>query len=341
LRELSSSGKTGDRSLAHPLPAGRVALYSFEQFDPRLLDESALLVGDRPRHVQISRGPLQGQADQIQFDKCALRIGSLSQTMKIEVEFPRDRATFGLALDARQPIRLLGKSFASHDLTLFGPGEEIDALFSAGSRWVTFNLPLEDFTQETAVISENPRVPVPRGGPLFRANEQSLTRLRGLLQRVEKLMQGPLQLSGDDQWRRNVERELTNGFFGLLDNATLLERGHTEARLPSARRVVQEAEATLDEEEAPIPPIADLCRKLGVSRRTLERAFQDALGVSPSAYFRIRALNAVRRKLLTMEPEPGIIARLALDQGFWHLSRFAQAYRAQFGERPVDTLRGR
>jgi len=324
------------------MPAdGRVALYSFQQFNPRLLDESSRLLGDRPRHVQVSRGPLQGQADQIQFDNGALRIGSLSQTMKIEVEFPRDRATFGLALDAQEPIRLLGKSFASSDLTLFGPGEEIDALFLAGSKWVTFNLPWEVFKQEAAVISENPQVFEPKGGPLFRANGQSAASLRGLLRHVEELMQSLPQLSGNDHWRRNVERELTNGFFRVLDDATLLERGDADAHLPSARRVVREAEARLDEEEAPIPPIADLCRKLGMSRRALERAFQDALGVGPSAYFRIRALNAVRRELLTIEPQPGVIARIALDRGFWHLGRFAQAYRAQFGERPVDTLRGR
>jgi AraC family ethanolamine operon transcriptional activator len=78
-----------------------------------------------------------------------------------------------------------------------------------------------------------------------------------------------------------------------------------------------------------------------VPRRTLERAFRDVLGVSPAAYLRIRALNAVRRALLDAEPRSGAIARLAFDGGFWHLGRFAQSYRALFGKRPVDTLRSR
>ena len=76
-----------------------------------------------------------------------------------------------------------------------------------------------------------------------------------------------------------------------------------------------------------------------MSRRTLERAFHESLDMSPATYFRIRGLNAVRRLLLDTPPIPGVVARLAIDHGFWHLGRFAASYRALFGERPTDTLR--
>jgi len=316
-----------------------VSIFSFRHFDPSVLDRTARLVGDKPRHVQIGRGPLHGQADQIVLDRCALRIGSLSQTVRVQVQFPGDRATLALALDAAEPIRLHGKSFSPANLTVFGPGEEIDALFSAGAKWATFNLPFEDYELELAAVSEDPNLLRPRGIPRFLPSPRSMSRLQSALISVEELVRRRPDLFANAQWRINIERELRNGFFGAFDDAALLQRGGAEARLTSAWRVVREAEARIDEEDTPVPSIAGLCRKLRVSRRTLERAFQELLGVGPSAFFRIRALNAVRRALVVAPPQPGVVARLAVDHGFWHLGRFAQQYRDLFGERPVDTLR--
>ena len=273
------------------------------------------------------------------LDSCALRIGSLSQAVRVQVQFPGDRATLALALDAAEPIRLHGKSFRPDNLTVFGPGEEIDALFSPGSKWATFYMPIEDYERELAAVSESPHLPHPRGIPRFLPSRRSMARLQGALSSVEELARGLPGLFADAQWRKNIERELKNGFFGALDDGAVIERRGVEARLISGWRIVREAEAQLDEDDAPVPSIASLCRKLRVSRRTLERAFQELVGVGPSAYFRIRALNAVRRALAEAPPYPGVVARLAVDHGFWHLGRFAQQYRELFGERPIDTLR--
>jgi AraC family ethanolamine operon transcriptional activator len=316
-----------------------VSIFSFRNFDPSVLDRSAGMVGDKPRHFQIGRGPLHGQADQILLDRCALRIGSLSQTVRVQVQFPGDRATLAVALDAVEPIRLHGKSFTPDNLTVFGPGEEIDALFSPGARWVTFYLPIEDYELELGTVSENPDLPRPRGIPRFLPSPWSMAQLQGALASVEELVRNFPGLFVDAQWRFNIERALRNGFFGALDDGTMLQRGAREARLTSAWRVVRDAEALLDKEDAALPSIASLCRKLRVSRRTLQRSFQELLGMGPSTYFRIRALNAVRRALAAAPPHPGVVARLAVDHGFWHLGRFAQHYRELFGERPSDTLR--
>lgn len=339
---LSSPRGAQDRPEERGAAAGGpLSLLSFQRFDPSLLDSSSLLVGDRSHHVQIGRGMLHGQADQLCFDESTIRIGSFSQTMRVEVRFPDDRVTIGLALHAPQPIRVLGKRFASSDLVVFAAAEEIDVVFTPGARWVTFNLPIAQYAMELAAIAEDPALHRPRGAPRLRPSDAPLERVRRGLTALEGLAHGRPELFGDVQWRVNAERGLRDGFFGLLEDAALLEREAADVRLRSAHRVVREAEARLDEDDAPIPSIGALCRSMGVSRRTLERAFGEALDMSPAGYFRIRALTAVRRALLDAEPRPGVIARLAVDQGFWHLGRFAQSYRALFGERPVDTLRRR
>jgi AraC family ethanolamine operon transcriptional activator len=60
--------------------------------------------------------------------------------------------------------------------------------------------------------------------------------------------------------------------------------------------------------------------------------------MSPTAYLRVTALNAVRRELVEGSHLPGAVSRTAADWGFWHLSRFAAQYRELFGESPRHTL---
>ena len=63
-----------------------------------------------------------------------------------------------------------------------------------------------------------------------------------------------------------------------------------------------------------------------------------AHGLSPTAYLRAAALREVRRRLLEDPFAHDPVTRAASEFGFWHLSRFAGQYRAQFGESPSETV---
>ena len=75
--------------------------------------------------------------------------------------------------------------------------------------------------------------------------------------------------------------------------------------------------------------------ELGVSRRTAQYAFQDTLNLNPIAYLRAVRLNHVRRELRLGDS----VTTAATKWGFWHLSSFAQDYRAMFGELPSATAK--
>ena len=87
--------------------------------------------------------------------------------------------------------------------------------------------------------------------------------------------------------------------------------------------------------------MADVCRSTHIGIRTLERLFVKELGVPPSEYIKARRLNAVRRHLISANPEDVRIGEVAYDQGFTHLGRFSGDYKRFFGERPRDTLANR
>jgi AraC family ethanolamine operon transcriptional activator len=89
------------------------------------------------------------------------------------------------------------------------------------------------------------------------------------------------------------------------------------------------------------PTITEICEYTHTSRRALQYAFNDVLGVSPGQYLRAARLNSVRRALVAntnlapSEREP--ISTIAQNWGFWHLGQFAQDYRRLFAELPSQT----
>ncbi|QKV18446.1 helix-turn-helix domain-containing protein [Oricola thermophila] len=87
-----------------------------------------------------------------------------------------------------------------------------------------------------------------------------------------------------------------------------------------------------------LPGMIDICRELGVSERTLQYAFLDYAGLSPTAYLRRVRLNRVREALRGADAQTATVTETAMRFGFLHLGRFARDYRMFFGERPSQTL---
>jgi len=118
------------------------------------------------------------------------------------------------------------------------------------------------------------------------------------------------------------------------DDADGADRGDSSAR----RRLVRRALDILDvEAEAPVS-VANTCRQLQVSERTLQRAFQETLGIGLRAYERARRLRGAHGMILA-EGDRRSVTDIAMSFGFWHLGRFAGAYTAMFGCSPSETRR--
>jgi len=84
--------------------------------------------------------------------------------------------------------------------------------------------------------------------------------------------------------------------------------------------------------------IEALCTMVGASWATLQRAFAQEFGVTPSSYIKSRRLAAVQSELIKRGSRV-VISDVANRWGFWHMGSFASDYRKQFGELPSETLR--
>lgn len=106
-------------------------------------------------------------------------------------------------------------------------------------------------------------------------------------------------------------------------------------------RLVGRAEAFIQERaDDRSLTVSELAQALGVGMRALQAAFQAHRRQTPLAYLRQVRLAQVRQELLEAASDD-TVTELALAHGFFHLGRFAQQYKAQFGESPSDTLRAR
>lgn len=105
------------------------------------------------------------------------------------------------------------------------------------------------------------------------------------------------------------------------------------------RRALRDALQLIKEQPEQATDVVDLVAHCGVSRRTLEYAFSDALGLSPSAYLKTLALTRLNARLFAAEAGSHRVADIASELGFHHAGQLARDYFQLFGERPGDTLR--
>ena len=82
-----------------------------------------------------------------------------------------------------------------------------------------------------------------------------------------------------------------------------------------------------------------LAGHLGCSRRKLELAFKEVVGVSPLRYLNRRRMNHAFQDLSNGSLGQETVTAVAARYGFAELGRFSGAYKKLFGEMPSETLK--
>jgi transcriptional regulator GlxA family with amidase domain len=118
---------------------------------------------------------------------------------------------------------------------------------------------------------------------------------------------------------------------------TMEESGTSLPALSRSRLVARALDVLHATPDEPVS-VTSVCDALGITERTLQRAFQDCLGMSLRDYERERRLRGVHGAILA-EGDRRSITDIAMSFGFWHLGRFSGAYAALFGCLPTETRR--
>ena len=194
----------------------------------------------------------------------------------------------------------------------------------------------QDLDRQAREVSGRPLTFGRKGPPLQFSTDPQATRdfQRGVMGIISDAHEFPAMLEderGREVLRRRVMDVLTNVLAGAWDTARPLPTPSTRAYVVA--RAIEFMESRLAD---PIV-IADVCAAVRVCPRTLRYSFETVLGVSPKRYLLATRLNRVRSGLARGTREA--IQSVAARWGFWHMGRFAQYYRATFGEWPSETSR--
>jgi len=142
---------------------------------------------------------------------------------------------------------------------------------------------------------------------------------------------------------RSIAMLFTLGGLGVWTLADVFFVGRRVRTVNGRRRaaIMARLEKVLAADSDRQLSMAELCAGTGVPERALRLCCEEFLGLSPTAYVRLRRLNLVRAALLRSDPAIATVGDVARHHGFSELGRFAATYRAAFGESPAITLQGR
>jgi AraC family ethanolamine operon transcriptional activator len=284
--------------------------------------------------MQLGRGRLRGTLSHIGIGDFSLSIGTFNVGMRTQRVASDDKLIIGMLLAAEDRVAHWSFDMQLNDVLVIPPLLEHDGVFHGASAYAAMRLDINDVA---SLFGGEARLSDPdtwRSRGHFRADlETGAIATRRLAAIMSHLRSNELGLtpSTAEYWKRAIVECMAVNVMSSLPP-------DDSGWLPSARRLIRRVEDYLDEAGTRPMHVSEICDALGISRRTLHRAFQEVFGLGPVSFLRHKRLCAVHSILHQSAPRSTTVAAVAMQQGFYELGRFSQYYHAMFGERPSQTL---
>jgi AraC-like DNA-binding protein len=213
------------------------------------------------------------------------------------------------------------------------PGQRAGARLQSGYEGIHMNVPSGEMESALAALhGARPRAPL-RFEPRVSLSSQTGAAFLRLLRFTMDEADRPDSALASPLVAARMAEALVFSLL-LAQPHDQLDNARTDACEPAhVRRAAEYLDANLAQ---PIR-MTELATVTGVSVRSIQVGFQKHRGCSPLEFLRTRRLLRARSMLLN--GTDASVTEVALACGFEHLGRFSAAYKARFGERPVDTCR--
>jgi AraC-like DNA-binding protein len=308
-------------------PFASLRTHEIESFE----ELNEIVLGTQRQVVQIEHGKIHGRLSHASIAGLPLDHATFDLGIRSNGGSPRDRYGIGLLLEAGNRVTWASYECEPGHVMVTRPGGEYENRYFGGASLLVISLSPAEI--ESSLGSEGQvGDPATWGKSHFKATadsiQQVVPRLDALITRLGEV---ELNAQAAEFWKRAVIEAMT---ASVAAGMTSVRDGPP----PSALKMVRRIEEYLDERgEGPVH-VSEICGQLHVSRRTLHRVFQEALGMGPVAFLRHRRLCAVHTALREQE-DIRTISEVAMQYGFQNLGRFAGYYRRLFGEYPSETRR--
>ena len=283
---------------------------------------------------QMSRGKFQGSIDVVSGQMVRLFQAKTNQailTRGMDSEF----ATFIPITSRNAATRWSGRKLNRGDLIAKFPDAEYNNQTIPDTSIRALLVPVRTLQEMTCILAGgSPEANLPAWSAL-RPEPQAMERFeRGLAQLLTTSLRSPKIVGGAEG--KSLEMECLRRLIDALSYPSVMEP--VTLREKNRRLLVRRALDVMHDRLNESLTAIELCAELGASDRSLRRAFREAFGLGPLAYFRVIRLHKVRVMLKGARGTDESVAEIARRWGFHRLGSFANEYRRQFGELPSHTL---
>ena len=295
-----------------------------------------VVAGSQVEPTQLAAGQLTGFMAQLVVGRKSLSTAEISGSFRAYGPLSESNCTLGAIIDSSASNSQWDYETQLGDVAVVPAGIEHDARYSQYTHWLAIGLPLEDVRRRAEVYELKNDPGFWQRPGMYRSSLRTREFISTMLKRVAHSLQATPAVA-----------YVTQAAEGLIDDAVeALFLGYRESAIAAvdnrrnftrATRITTIVDDYLREHEWYPVRVPRLCAHLGLSERTLRRAFVEKYGIPPARYLIFRRLSQARQ-ILTTESDANVTGT-AMRCGFWDLSRFARHYRNLFGETPSMTLK--
>ncbi|MDU9031243.1 helix-turn-helix domain-containing protein [Pseudomonas mediterranea] len=303
-----------------------------KSFDDVHLHAGAI-VGWQQTYDQLSAGHAHTVLRHVTGERFQIFQEALNKRVVQHGVAPRNRLCLAMPVGGAEPAVFQGKSMGTESVTLLHSGQEFFVQAAEGMDLLAITVEASRLESQAAREFTDAELRRLAGVSRLELRRDVLQKVR---LRLESLVAAALL---NEYLSEKLLEDLTlECMLDLLDHSVEKRGSRGGNHAVSAYLVRQSQELVLENSDEPVS-VLDICERLNVSRRTLQRSFQTITGLRPVEYLRSVRLNAARRRLRVTDANEITVARVASDFGFTHLGHFSGYYKALFGEYPSHTTR--
>ena len=307
------------------------------------LNEFASAAGYDCRYLQLEPGPLSAHITPGGGDGVSLIQEQVSHSVEFIGAPPKGYLLFLLVVTGSK-FRCNGHSLGWSDCLLVRGGAEVHIVSGGGvdtiSILISESLILPKLHSLSGCITNRAGGLLSGARKINMSNKQYASILRTAMDflSIERLRRST-RLDADSLYS-HLKHELISALVDTIPTSTKAVRSRIAAVTSTrSNAIIRSAIRAGFSQYDGTRSVRELSEQVGVSERTLERAFNSELGLSPKRYTTIHNLNSALltlRSLSKSEDNLGAVSRAASESGFNHLGRFSGLFKAHFGVLPKN-----
>jgi AraC family ethanolamine operon transcriptional activator len=302
-------------------------------------DQALSLTGWCQLYDQLAPGRFSGSIHELWIGRMQIFHEATSHVLRQSCVVDSESWWFGIPMTRTTDCKLASFSIGDDTIAMRPGRSQFELLTPNDFEILGIVVDRKDLEKHIQALNQSSRLPRVMRDELLKIRPGQRMRLQELVRQILKEGARTPDIVANPSSSESIR-------IAVLDAlADICSTHESTGRAPYSQmnhyRLVREVRQYLLQNQEETITVVNLCQRFQISRRTLQYAFQDVMGMSPNAYLRTLRLNGVRRCL--RDPNSGVtsVQQAAADWGFWHLSQFARDYQGLFGELPSQCLKRR